>query len=59
MDYHAWIRSGDDILRMPADGYAFTDMEENGHTLKKNLIFYIIISMSLQLNALYVIAVDT
>jgi Transposase family tnp2 len=28
MDYHAWNRSGDDILRMPADGSAFIDMEE-------------------------------
>jgi hypothetical protein len=28
MDYHARNRSGDDILRMPADGSAFTDMEE-------------------------------
>ena len=28
MDYHARNRSGDDILRIPADGSAFTDMEE-------------------------------
>ena len=28
MDYHTRNRSGDDILRMPADGSAFTDMEE-------------------------------
>jgi len=28
MDYHARNRSGDDILRMPADGSAFQDMEE-------------------------------
>ena len=28
MDYHARNRSGDDILRMPTDGSAFTDMEE-------------------------------
>ena len=28
MDYHARNRSGDDILRMLADGSAFTDMEE-------------------------------
>ena len=28
MDYHARNRSKDDIIRMPADGYAFRDMEE-------------------------------
>ena len=28
MDYHAQNRSQDDIIRMPADGSAFRDMEE-------------------------------
>jgi hypothetical protein len=28
MDYHARNRSGDGVLRMPADGYAFREIEE-------------------------------
>ena len=28
MDYHARNRIQDDVIRMPADGYAFRDMEE-------------------------------
>ena len=28
MDYHARNRSEDDVIRIPADGYAFRDMEE-------------------------------
>ena len=28
MDYHARNRSQDDVIRMPADGSAFRDMEE-------------------------------
>ena len=36
MDYHAKNRNQDDVIRMPADGYAFRDMEESGLTLKKN-----------------------
>jgi hypothetical protein len=28
MDYHAWNISGDGVLRMPADGYAFREIEE-------------------------------
>ena len=29
IDYHAMNRSQDDAIRMPTDGYAFRDMEEN------------------------------
>lgn len=28
MDYHARKRSGDDVLRMPANGYAFREIKE-------------------------------
>ena len=28
MDYHARNRSQDDVVQIPADGYAFRDMEE-------------------------------
>ena len=35
MDYHAHNRSGDDILRMPTDGSAFTDMEEKWSHFKE------------------------
>ena len=28
MDYHARNRSQDDVIRIPVDGSAFTDMEE-------------------------------
>ena len=28
MDYHARNRSQDDVIRMPADGFSFRDMEE-------------------------------
>ena len=41
MDFHAHNRSQEEILQMPIDGYAFINMEENGHTLKKNLVMLI------------------
>ena len=28
MDYHAWKKSGDDVLRMPIDCYAFREIDE-------------------------------
>ena len=28
MDYHAWNRSEDGVLRMPTDGYAFRETKE-------------------------------
>lgn len=28
MDYHAWNRSGDGVLRIPANDYAFREIEE-------------------------------
>ena len=38
MDYHARNKSQDDVIRMPANGSAFRDMEESSLTLKKNHI---------------------
>ena len=35
MDYHARNGSGDDILRMPADGSAFRDIEEKWPQFKE------------------------
>jgi hypothetical protein len=34
MDYHARNRSGDGVLRMPADGYAFKEIEEKWPVFK-------------------------
>ena len=34
MDYHACNRSGDGVLRMPADGYAFKEIEEKWPVFK-------------------------
>jgi hypothetical protein len=34
MDYHACNRSGDGVLRMPADGYACKEIEEKWSVFK-------------------------
>jgi hypothetical protein len=34
MDYHACNRSGDGVLRMPIDGYAFKEIEEKWPVFK-------------------------
>jgi hypothetical protein len=34
MDYHACNRSGDGVLRMPVDGYAFKEIEEKWSIFK-------------------------
>jgi hypothetical protein len=34
MDYHAWNRSGDGVLQMPVDGYAFRKIEEKWEDFK-------------------------
>jgi hypothetical protein len=34
MDYHAQNKSGDGVLRMPADGYAFREIEEKWEEFK-------------------------
>ena len=36
MDYNARNKIQDDVIKIPADGSSFIDMEENGLTLKKN-----------------------
>ena len=37
MDYHAWNRSGDGVLQMPVDGYAFREIEETWPVFKDEL----------------------
>jgi hypothetical protein len=34
MDYHAHNRSGDGVLQMPVDGYAFKEIEEKWQVFK-------------------------
>ena len=34
MDYHARKKSGNGVLRMPTDGYAFREIEEKWANLK-------------------------
>ena len=44
MDYHARNRSQDDVIRMPADGCSFRDMEEKLRHFKeepRNLRIYL------------------
>ena len=44
MDYHARNISQDDVIRMPADGFAFRDMEEKWPRFKeepRNLNIYL------------------
>jgi hypothetical protein len=38
MDYHAWNKSGDGVLRMPVYGYSFREIEEKWLDSKMNLI---------------------
>ena len=47
MDYHARNRSQDDVIRMPADGFAFRDMEEKWPHFKeepRNLRFFLAVN---------------
>ena len=44
MDYHARNRSQDDVIRIPADGTAFRDIEEKWPHFKEeplNLMIYL------------------
>jgi hypothetical protein len=55
MDYHAHKKSGDGVLRMPSDGYAFREIEEKWENFKdesRNVMISLHLTMLINLERL-------